>query len=132
MAETCAVSPFRHMTTAGGWRMSVAMTNCGAGGWVTDRTGYRDDSIVPETGYPWPAMPHVFTALASRAAERAVFPGFRPDACLIDRYAPGARLSQHQDRNERDFGTNRLGVAGPAGRLPVGRPEAFRPPPPRR
>jgi alkylated DNA repair protein (DNA oxidative demethylase) len=98
-----ALAPFRHMSTPGGHRMSVAMTNCGALGWVTDRTGYRYDARDPENGRPWPPMPEAFFDLASRAAARAGFDGFAPDACLINRYEPGARLSLHQDRNERDF-----------------------------
>ncbi|MFO1026814.1 MAG: DNA oxidative demethylase AlkB [Acetobacteraceae bacterium] len=98
-----AVSPFRHMVTAGGAAMSVAMTNCGAVGWVTDRSGYRYDTIDPATGHPWPAMPRVLADLATKAAEATGFRDFRPDACLINRYSPGARLSLHQDRNERDF-----------------------------
>ena len=98
-----AVSPFRHMVVPGGWKMSVALTNCGEAGWVTDRTGYRYDAIDPETGRRWPAMPRAFTQLAVEAAAAADFIGFRPDACLVNRYAPGARLSLHQDRNERDF-----------------------------
>ncbi|HLE68308.1 MAG TPA: DNA oxidative demethylase AlkB [Vicinamibacteria bacterium] len=97
------LAPFRHMSTPGGHRMSVAMTNCGALGWVTDRTGYRYDARDPESGRPWPPMPDVFADLAARAAARAGFDGFAPDACLINRYAPGARLSLHQDKNERDF-----------------------------
>lgn len=103
LAAVLEVSPLRHMTTPGGLRMSVAMTNCGRSGWVTDRRGYRYDSIDSETGQPWPAMPQVFLALAGHAAERAGFPGFLPDACLINRYESGARLSLHQDRNERNF-----------------------------
>src|SRR3954452_18345586 len=83
--------------------MSVAMTNCGEVGWITDRTGYRYDAIDPATGLPWPAMPEIFSDLAAKAAEAADFSGFHPDACLINRYVPGARLSLHQDRNERDF-----------------------------
>ena len=98
-----AVSPFRHMVTPGGWRMSAAMTNCGEAGWVTDRTGYRYDALDPATGKPWPEMPRPFAELAAEAAAAAGFGGFRPDAGLINRYAPGARLSLHQDRNERDF-----------------------------
>jgi alkylated DNA repair protein (DNA oxidative demethylase) len=98
-----AVSPFRHMITPGGWEMSVALTNCGQAGWVTDRSGYRYDPIDPATGRPWPAMPGAFANLAVEAADAAGFGGFRPDACLVNRYAPGARLSLHQDRNERDF-----------------------------
>ena len=91
------------MVTPGGWTMSVAMTNCGQAGWVTDRTGYRYDAIDPMTGRPWPAMPRTFADLAAEAAATAGFSGFRPDACLVNRYTPGARLSLHQDRNERDF-----------------------------
>jgi DNA oxidative demethylase len=103
LGEVVAVAPFRHMVTPTGHRMSVAMTNCGTVGWVTDRTGYRYDSQDPETGRPWPAMPDAFADLAARAAARAGFEGFEPDACLINRYEPGSRLSLHQDRNERDF-----------------------------
>src|SRR5260221_2328560 len=88
-----AVSPFRHMVTPGGWEMSVALTNCGQFGWVTDRSGYRYDPIDPATGRPWPAMPKAFAYLAVEAAGAAGFDGFRPDACLVNRYAPGARLS---------------------------------------
>jgi alkylated DNA repair protein (DNA oxidative demethylase) len=99
-----AAAPFRHMTTPGGFVMSVAMTNCGTAGWVTDRTGYRYDRDDPETGKPWPAMPASFLALATGAADTAGYRGFVPDACLINRYEPGARLSPHQDRNERDLG----------------------------
>jgi DNA oxidative demethylase len=97
------VSPFRHMVTPGGWKMSVALTNCGRVGWITDRSGYRYDSVDPATGRPWPAMPQAFEDLAAQAAEAAGFDDFRPDACLVNRYALGARLSLHQDRNERDF-----------------------------
>ena len=98
-----AAAPFRHMTTPGGFRMSVAMTNCGAAGWITDRRGYRYGPDDPETGRPWPEMPRVFADLASRAAVAGGFPRFAADACLINRYEPGARLSLHQDRNERDY-----------------------------
>lgn len=101
--QVAAVSPFRRMVTPGGFQMSVAMTNCGAAGWVTDRSGYRYDRIDPETGKPWPAMPALFADLAARAAAAAGFMGFTPDACLVNRYEPGARMSLHQDRNERDF-----------------------------
>ena len=97
------VAPFRQMLTPGGFQMSVAMTNCGSLGWVTDRTGYRYDPIDPKTGHPWPAMPVTFGDLARRAAEIAGFSGFDPEACLINRHEPGARLSLHQDRNERDY-----------------------------
>jgi DNA oxidative demethylase len=96
-------APFRHMVTPGGFRMSVAMTNCGAFGWVTDRTGYRYDAVDPQSGRSWPLMPHSFLRLARHAAAQAGFNDFVPDSCLINRYGPGSRLSLHQDRNERDF-----------------------------
>jgi alkylated DNA repair protein (DNA oxidative demethylase) len=96
-------APFRHMVTPGGHSMSVAMTNCGDSGWVTDRTGYRYDPNDPLAGTPWPAMPPSFRALAERAAAEAGFAKFYPDACLINRYAPGARMSLHQDKDEHDF-----------------------------
>lgn len=98
-----ARSPFRHMITPGGFTMSVAMTNCGAAGWVTDKHGYRYDRLDPESGEPWPPMPSSFLALAIAAADQAGYPHFLPDACLINRYEPGARLSLHQDKNELDF-----------------------------
>lgn len=98
-----AVSPPRHLTVPGGGSMSVAMTNCGMLGWVSDRGGYRYDRIDPLTGRPWPAMPAAFTELAAGAAAQAGFAGFMPDACLINSYAPGARMGLHQDRDERDF-----------------------------
>jgi alkylated DNA repair protein (DNA oxidative demethylase) len=83
--------------------MSVAMTNCGDAGWVTDRTGYRYDGVDPNSGEKWPAMPLVFRELAGEAAAESGFADFSPDACLINRYAPGARMSLHQDRDEQDF-----------------------------
>lgn len=98
-----AGAPFRYMITPGGFRMSVAMTNCGAAGWVTDASGYRYDAIDPQSGDRWPRMPSCFAELATCAATEAGFAGFAPDACLINRYEPGARLSLHQDRNEKDF-----------------------------
>jgi alkylated DNA repair protein (DNA oxidative demethylase) len=97
-------APFRHMVTPGGFRMSVAMTNCGALGWVSNPSGYRYDSQDTESGQPWPAMPEAFTRLAADAARAAGFPDFCSDACLINRYVPGAKLSMHQDKDERDFG----------------------------
>jgi len=101
--EVTAKAPFRHMVTPGGFRMSVAMTNCGSLGWVTDRTGYRYDAIDPESGQPWPALPASFLKLARDAAAEAGFAGFLPDACLVNRYEAGAKLSLHQDKDERDF-----------------------------
>lgn len=96
-------SPFRHLVTPGGYTMSVAMTNCGALGWCSDERGYRYTRLDPLTGRPWPEMPAPFLELARKAAEEAGFPGFEPDACLVNRYVPGSRLTLHQDRNERDF-----------------------------
>jgi DNA oxidative demethylase len=98
-----ALAPFRHMLTPGGRRMSAAMSNCGDLGWVSDRGGYRYASEDPETGRPWPPMPEAISSLAVAAAGRAGFAGFAPDACLVNRYEPGARLSLHQDRDELDF-----------------------------
>ena len=104
-------APFRHMMTPGGHLMSVAMTNCGPLGWVTDRTGYRYDGNDPETGKPWPTMPAAFCRLAAQAAAQAGFFEFSPDACLINRYEPGARMSMHQDKDEHDFGAPIVSVS---------------------
>jgi alkylated DNA repair protein (DNA oxidative demethylase) len=103
LRDVVAEAPLRHMVTPGGFRMSVAMANCGSLGWVTDKAGYRYDAVDPESGKRWPRMPASFLELAKEAAAHAGFPSFMPDACLINRYEPGARLSLHQDRNERDF-----------------------------
>ncbi|GKT26419.1 DNA oxidative demethylase AlkB [Acidovorax sp. SUPP3334] len=105
-AEIAAIArqaPWRHMVTPGGRRMSVATTDCGALGWVSDARGYRYSASDPESGQPWPAMPAALKALAGEAAAEAGFAGFVPDACLINRYAPGTRLSLHQDRDEHDL-----------------------------
>jgi DNA oxidative demethylase len=96
-------APFRHMITPGGYRMSMAISNCGAVGWVSDRSGYRYAALDPQSGNIWPPMPPLFFALAVRAARRAGFDNYRPDSCLINCYEPGARLSLHQDKNEKDF-----------------------------
>jgi DNA oxidative demethylase len=104
-------APFRHMSTPGGHQMSVAMTNCGSVGWVTDRTGYRYDGNDPQSGRPWPAMPEAFRSLADRAAAEAGFAGFAPDACLVNRYAPGAKMSLHQDMDEEHFGAPIVSVS---------------------
>jgi alkylated DNA repair protein (DNA oxidative demethylase) len=98
-----AAAPFRHMITPGGFRMSVAMTNCGAYGWVSSPDGYRYSPADPLTGAPWPALPSVMLALAREAAAAAGFAGFTPDACIVNRYEPGARLTLHQDKDERDL-----------------------------
>jgi alkylated DNA repair protein (DNA oxidative demethylase) len=99
-----AASPFRHLVTPGGHTMSVAMTNCGAAGWVSDRRGYRYDTHDPLTGKPWPPMPAVFLDVAVRAASEAGFGGFAPNVCLINLYEPGSRLTLHQDKDELDYG----------------------------
>ena len=96
-------APVRHMTTRGGYRMSVAMTSCGDVGWITDGTRYRYDPIDPETGRAWPPMPEPFRLLATRAAAACGYGGFEPDSCLVNEYAPGSRLSLHRDADERDF-----------------------------
>jgi alkylated DNA repair protein (DNA oxidative demethylase) len=103
LRKVIAQAPFRRMVTPGGFVMSVAMTNCGTAGWITDRTGYRYDRSDPESGRPWPQMPDAFLALASESASQAGYVGFTPDACLINCYEPGSRLSLHQDKNEQDF-----------------------------
>ena len=111
LGDIAEQAPFRHMVTPGGHPMSVAMTNCGSLGWVTDRTGYRYDAHDPETAKPWPAMPAPFLELARQAADRAGFGGFSPDACLVNRYQPGAKMSLHQDRDEGDFGAPIVSVS---------------------
>ena len=102
VARIAQVAAFRHLVTPGGHTMSVAMTNCGRLGWVSDRTGYRYDPVDPGTGGPWPAMPAAFLDIAVRAAAEAGFANYDPDACLINRYIAGAKLGLHQDRDEKD------------------------------
>ena len=118
VAAIAAAAPFRRMVTPGGFTMSVAMTNCGAAGWVTDRKGYRYTAEDPEAGRPWPPIPTVFLSLAARAAVAGGYRGFVPDACLVNRYEPGTRLSLHQDRNERD-------AAAPIVSVSLGLPATF-------
>ncbi len=118
IAAVAAVSPFRHLVTPGGHTMSVAMTNCGPLGWVSDRGGYRYDAVDPLTGAAWPAMPAAFASLARLAAEAAGFAGFSPDACLVNRYAVGTRLTAHQDRDER-------GMDQPIVSVSIGLPAVF-------
>jgi DNA oxidative demethylase len=102
VARIAQAAPFRRLVTPGGYTMSVAMTNCGRVGWVSDRCGYRYDAADPDTGAPWPTMPTAFLDLAVRAAAEGGFPHYDPDACLINRYAAGAKLSLHRDRDEKD------------------------------
>jgi alkylated DNA repair protein (DNA oxidative demethylase) len=100
--RVASISPFRHMVTRGGYSMSVAMTNCGRVGWFSDKSGYRYSSTDPATSALWPPMPPAFVTLAKSAAESAGFADYDPDACLINRYAVGAKMGLHQDRDEND------------------------------
>ena len=118
LREIIAQAPFRRMFTPGGHQMSVAMTNCGSTGWITDLSGYRYEGIDPDSGKPWPAMPPAFRELASQAAVAGGFENFAPDACLINRYTPGARMSLHQDKDEQDF-------TAPIVSVSLGRPATF-------
>lgn len=101
--EITAASPFRNYVTRSGFAMSVAMSNCGDLGWVSDRKGYHYERTDPLTAQPWPQMPAEFLELASRAAAKAGFNHFVPNACLINRYAVGAKMGLHQDKDEKDF-----------------------------
>lgn len=118
LREILAQAPLRRMLTPGGHTMSVAMSNCGRVGWVTDRRGYRYDAIDPESGRPWPPLPVSFRDLAARAAEQGGFDAFDPDACLINRYVPGAKMSLHQDKDEID-------LAAPIVSVSLGLPATF-------
>jgi alkylated DNA repair protein (DNA oxidative demethylase) len=102
VARVAKAAPFRHLVTPGGYTMSVAMTNCGRVGWVSDRKGYRYSPTDPDTGAPWPPMPQPFVDLAIRAAAEGGFEHYDPDDCLINRYVAGAKLGLHQDRDEED------------------------------
>jgi len=113
-----AAAPFRWLGTPGGGTMSVAMTNCGPWGWHSDARGYRYVERDPETGLRWPAMPPVFVALAADAAAEAGFPGFAPDACLVNRYAVGAQMGAHRDFDELD-------MAHPIVSVSIGLPAEF-------
>ena len=115
-----AASPFRHLVTPGGYTMSVAMTNCGRVGWVSDRKGYRYDAIDPDTSAPWPPMPPAFLEVAARAAAEEGFTDYDPDACLINRYAAGAKRASGSRREGRMV-ADCLRIAGAAGGVPVGR-----------
>jgi alkylated DNA repair protein (DNA oxidative demethylase) len=111
IGKIAEVAPLRRMVVPGGHSMSVAMTNCGRVGWVSDATGYRYDEVDPLTGKVWPAMPESFVRLAVGAAAEAGYEGFAADACLINRYEPGARMGLHQDKDERDFGAPIVSVS---------------------
>ena len=116
--KVSASAPVRNMITPGGLRMSVAMTNCGRAGWVTDRRGYRYEATDPLSGLAWPPIPGAFRKLAMGAADAAGYAGFEPDACLVNRYEPGTRLSLHRDENERD-------LTAPIVSVSLGLPAAF-------
>lgn len=113
-----AAAPLRHMVTPGGFSMSVGTSSCGRLGWVTDRRGYRYSSVDPHSGLPWPALPTVFADLARAAAEKAGFADFLPDSCLINQYVPGAKMSLHQDKDEKAY-------AAPIVSLSLGLPAMF-------
>ena len=109
--EVIASAPLRHFVTPGGRIMSVAMTNCGPLGWVSDRRGYRYQPCDPLSGAPWPVMPLAWRELAVRAAAEAGYAGFQPDACLVNSYQPGTKLSLHQDKDEKDMGAPIVSVS---------------------
>lgn len=113
-----ASAPLRHLITPGGYTMSVAMTNCGPLGWVSSRSGYRYETCDPLSGQPWPAMPALWQALAVSAARQSGYPDFRPDACLVNCYLPGAKLSLHQDKDEKN-------MAAPIVSVSLGLPAVF-------
>lgn len=118
IGDVARCAPFRHMLTPGGRRMSVAMTNCGALGWVSDARGYRYADADPDSGQAWPPMPEKWRPEATRLAAGSGFDGFLPDACLINRYGIGARMTAHQDRNEHDY-------SQPVVSLSLGLPASF-------
>src|SRR6266852_4276623 len=118
VARIAQEAPFRHLVTPGGYTMSVAMTNCGRLGWVSDRAGYRYNPVDPDTGAPWPAMPEAFLEIAVRAAAEAGFANYDPDACLINRYIARTKLGLHQDRDEKD-------AWAPIVSVPLGLPAVF-------
>ena len=114
-----ATHPFQHMVTRGGHTMSVATSSYGSYGWVSDaQKGYRYASSNIETGQPWPPIPAHWLALATALAEKAGFNGFHPDSALINRYAVGARMGLHQDRDEAT-------LAWPIVSLSLGLPARF-------
>lgn len=118
LRRVLAQAPFRQMVTPGGFTMSAALSSCGDLGWTTDTTGYRYTTFDPRTQQPWPALPEALRALAVEAAAEAGFAAFAPDACLINRYVAGAKMSLHQDKNERDY-------AAPVVSISLGLPAIF-------
>ena len=116
--DVIAAAPLRHMQTPGGYTMSVATTSCGSLGWVSDMRGYRYAALDPRSDQPWPALPAIFLDLARRAAAQAGYADFVPESCLINEYVPGAKLSLHQDKDEKD-------LAAPIVSLSLGLPAVF-------
>ncbi len=103
LQEVLQRAPLRQMQTSRGFPMSVRTSNCGEVGWVSDRRGYRYTQTDPVSEQAWPDMPQAFSSLAQQAAQTAGFPGFVPDACLINHYVPGTQMGAHQDKDEQDF-----------------------------
>lgn len=106
LAEIAAIANAaapRHLVVPGGKRMSVAMTNAGTLGWVSDTRGYRYEAADPLSGKPWPAMGSAMLSTARAAAASAGYADFAPDACLCNFYEPGARMSLHRDFDEGDL-----------------------------
>ncbi|WP_339533000.1 DNA oxidative demethylase AlkB [Pseudomonas mucidolens] len=118
LRHVLAQAPFRKMVTPGGFTMSAALSSCGELGWSTDRTGYRYTPLDPDSQQPWPALPDSMCQLAVAASAEAGFTLFEPDTCLINRYVPGAKMSLHQDKNERDY-------AAPVVSISLGLPAVF-------
>jgi DNA oxidative demethylase len=97
IATLVAQAPFYrpHMPRSGA-PFSILMTNCGALGWVADKTGYRYQARHPVTGEPWPPIPASLLALWREFADGAP----EPEACLINLYGPGTKLGSHVDADE--------------------------------
>ena len=97
--DVARAAPFLRPVTRRGQALSVRMTSAGDYGWVADRRGYRYERTHP-SGTPWPAIPGEV-----RAVWDAVVPDARPvESCLVNWYAPDARMGLHQDRDEADPG----------------------------
>jgi alkylated DNA repair protein (DNA oxidative demethylase) len=101
--QVISQAPLRFMRTPGGKRLNISMTNCGQLGWISEPTGYRYAQQDPTSGQPWPDMPESFRQLAMQASGMCGFPGFSPNACLVNHYQAGQELTAHQDKNEPDL-----------------------------
>lgn len=95
-----AQSPLRRLIVPNGRPMRIEMTNCGLVGWVNIDGRYRYSRVDPLTGRSWPGMPATFRRIAGAAASAAGYPDFQPAVCIINRYAVGADLQMHQDRDD--------------------------------